>query len=88
MQFKKRKKEMLGNRNEELIKSFKTHLNKNISKGKKTHIHFSNIIIKLVQINNKIISTQKQGRPKHDAINIETHVSMSHPIRALCLSIL
>ena len=36
------------------------HLNKSISKGKKSHIHFSNIIIELVQINNKIISAQNK----------------------------
>ena len=48
------------NINAEIIKSFKKHLNKSISKRFKIHIHSSNIIIELVQINNKIISVQNK----------------------------
>ena len=44
----------------ELIKSFKTHLNKNISKKLKGSYSLGEIIIELVQINDKIISAQNK----------------------------
>ena len=61
------------NRNVELIKSFKTHLNKKYFKRVKGSHSLSEIIIELVQINDKIILAQnKAAHSEWEEVKLKT----------------